>query len=62
MESTRTDEVVAAPVERVELFDETGTLIGVIRRPVVRDLLGPGREKVFLSRTGQRRRPAAHAA
>lgn len=62
MESMRTDEVVEAPVERVELFDDSGTLIGVIRRPVVSDLLGPGREKVFLSRAGQSRRPAAHAA
>lgn len=62
MESMRTDEVVEAPVERVELFDESGTLIGVIRRPVVTDLLGPGREKVFLSRAVPRRRAAAHAA
>ena len=38
---------------QVQLFDDQGRLIGVIRRPVDREVLGPGREKVFLSRRDQ---------
>lgn len=38
---------------QVQVFDDQGRLIGVIRRPVDREVLGPGREKVFLSRREQ---------
>lgn len=37
-------------VPKVELYDENGRLIGVITRPAVREVLGPGREKVYLAR------------
>ena len=52
----------ATVTDQVELFDEAGHLIGVIQRPAVRDLLGPGREKVYLSRCDERLLPSAHAA
>lgn len=32
------------------VFDECGGLIGTIHRPIVREPLGPGREKVYLER------------
>jgi hypothetical protein len=55
-------DVKETAMQQVQVFDETGRLIGVITRPVVTDVLGPGREKVYLAR----RRPAAertpHAA
>ena len=36
---------------QVQLLDETGRVIGVITRPVEPDeVLGPGREKVYLVR------------
>jgi hypothetical protein len=39
---------------RVDLFDANGRLIGTISRPVAADVLGPGREKVYLARRGDR--------
>lgn len=48
--------------KQVELYDDEGRLIGVIARPVVVDVLGPGREKVYLSRPAGRRRITSHAA
>ncbi len=48
---------------QVQLFDEQGRLIGTIVRPVVAEVVGPGAEKVYLARRGERRdRPAQHAA
>jgi hypothetical protein len=32
------------------LFDERGSFIGTIERPVAREALGPGRETVYLAR------------
>lgn len=46
--------------EQVELYDERGRLIGVITRPVVKDPVGPGREKVYLARRAER--STQHAA
>lgn len=40
---------------RIDLFDPNGRLIGSITRPVAVDVLGPGREKVYLARRAQRR-------
>ena len=46
----------------LELFDDSGRLIGVIARPVRPDVLGPGREKVYLSRPHGTARITSHAA
>jgi hypothetical protein len=46
--------------DQIQLYDDNGRLIGVIRRPVVPDVLGPGREKVYLARRTER--PTKHAA
>ena len=46
--------------KQLTIYDENGRLIGVISRPVVTDVLGPGREKVYLARRGADRKP--HAA
>lgn len=35
---------------RIELFDADGRLIGTIIRPVEPEVVGPGREKVYLAR------------
>ncbi|HRN54297.1 MAG TPA: hypothetical protein PK788_12445 [Gemmatimonadaceae bacterium] len=35
---------------RIELFDGNGRLIGTISRPIDAEVLGPGREKVYLAR------------
>jgi hypothetical protein len=36
---------------RIEIFDESGKLVGVIVRPIEPSTaLGPGREKVYLAR------------
>lgn len=35
---------------RIELFDANGRLIGTITRPVEPEVIGPGREKVYLAR------------
>jgi hypothetical protein len=35
------------------LFDERGTLIGIVQRPVARDPIGPGRETVYLARLAE---------
>jgi hypothetical protein len=44
------------------LFDERGSLIGTIDRPVQRDPVGPGRAKVYLARPeNTSKRPAAAA-
>jgi hypothetical protein len=47
--------------QQVQVLDEQGRVIGVISRPVEAEMLGPGREKVYLSRrlTGDR---TSHAA
>ncbi len=47
--------------QQVQVLDDEGRVIGVISRPVESDLLGPGREKVYLARRqpGQR---TSHAA
>jgi hypothetical protein len=36
--------------QQVQILDEQGRVIGVISRPVEAEILGPGREKVYLSR------------
>jgi len=41
---------------RIDVYDADGHLIGTISRPVDREALGPGREKVYLAR-----RPAPRA-
>jgi len=38
---------------RIDLFDANGGLIGTITRPVEAEILGPGREKVYLARRVQ---------
>jgi len=47
--------------QQVQILDESGRVIGVISRPVEAEILGPGREKVYLSRrlAGER---TSHAA
>jgi hypothetical protein len=45
---------------RIEVLDERGRVIGVITRPVAPEVLGPGREKVYLARSRPER--ASHAA
>lgn len=35
---------------RIDIFDVHGRLIGSITRPVAAEILGPGREKVYLAR------------
>ena len=45
------------------LYDDRGTLIGTILRPLARDPLGAGRETVYLARAAEpSERPAAVAA
>ncbi len=47
--------------KQVQLFDEQGRLIGVITRPIVpAEVVGPGREKVYLARRNADR--TSHAA
>lgn len=55
------------PDNLVNLFDDKGNLIGTIVRPVTRDVLGPGAEKVYLARLSDEKgvpasRSAQHAA
>lgn len=38
------------------VFDDRGRLVGTITRPVAREPLGAGREKVYLARPEQRQR------
>ena len=45
--------------EQVQLTDEQGQVIGVISAPIEAEVLGPGREKVYLARRDQR---TPHAA
>lgn len=47
--------------QQVQVIDEEGRTIGVISGPVEAEILGPGREKVYLSRrpSGER---TSHAA
>jgi hypothetical protein len=52
---------------QVQLYDDQGRLIGTIVRPVTREVLGPGAEKVYLARRSQGQgaahdRTAQHAA
>jgi hypothetical protein len=47
---------------RVELFDAHGRLIGAIERPVEDEILGPGREKVYLARRATRADRPSQAA
>ncbi len=44
---------------QVQILDEQGRLVGVISRPVEAEVLGPGREKVYLARPAER---TPHAA
>lgn len=44
---------------RIELFDGNGRLIGTISRPIDAEVLGPGREKVYLARRPATRDQAA---
>ena len=39
-----------APEVSLPLFNPDGTIIGTIVRPLSRDAVGPGREKVYLAR------------
>ncbi|MDH5233601.1 MAG: hypothetical protein OEW77_01490 [Gemmatimonadota bacterium] len=48
--TTATTTRTPGPATQVELYDGRGRLIGVITRPAVSEVLGPGREKVYLSR------------
>ena len=48
--------------KQVQVYDETGRLIGVITRPVLTDVLGPGREKVYLARRHAAADRTPHAA
>jgi hypothetical protein len=59
-----TDTVTRISESRIELFDRDGRLIGTISRPVESEVLGPGREKVYLARRQPRptRPPQDHAA
>jgi hypothetical protein len=45
---------------QVQILDEDGRTIGVITRPIELEVLGPGREKVYLSRRPTER--TSHAA
>ncbi len=36
--------------QQVQVLDEQGRVLGVISRPVESEILGPGREKVYLAR------------
>ena len=54
--------VKRSPQSRVDLFDTNGQLIGSISSPVATDILGPGREKVFLARRTPRVTQHAQAA
>lgn len=47
--------------QQVQVLDDEGRVIGVISRPVESDLLGPGREKVYLARRPEGQR-TSHAA
>ena len=47
---------------RIDLFDLNGRLIGSISRPVATEVLGPGREKVYLARRTQRNNQHPQAA
>ena len=44
------------------LFDERGTLIGTIERPLRRDPVGPGRDTVYLERSETLHNRSAEAA
>ncbi len=55
------DNVKRLSDNQIQLFDDHGTLIGVIRRPVEPEVLGPGREKVYLSRRDQAARTSQAA-
>ena len=46
----------------VELFDAEGRLIGSIERPLEDEILGPGREKVYLARRETRSGRSSQAA
>lgn len=46
----------------IELFDAQGRLIGSIERPVKDEILGPGREKVYLARREPRTERSSQAA
>ena len=48
--------------KQVQVFDESGRLIGIISQPVVTDILGPGREKVYLERDLPTAERTPHAA
>ena len=48
--------------KQIELFDEESRLIGVISRPVRPEVLGPGRDKVYLSREEPRGDRSSNAA
>ena len=44
------------------LLDDRGTIIGWIPNPVAKDVVGPGREKVYLARATPARAAAPRAA
>ena len=55
------DRMTRISEKQVQLYDEQGRLIGVITRPIVpAEVVGPGREKVYLARRIADRTP--HAA
>lgn len=47
---------------RIDLFDAHGRLIGSIERPVEAEILGPGREKVYLARRASHAGRSSQAA
>lgn len=47
---------------RIELFDDQGKLIGTIATPNAAEVLGPGREKVYLARRPVARTRGSQAA
>ena len=42
--------IIITPAGTYCLYDERGRLVGTIAQPVERQPVGPGREKVFLTR------------
>lgn len=59
-----TDPVTRLSDSRIELRDADGRVIGTVSRPVDPDVVGLGREKVYLARRSARpeRPPQNHAA
>jgi hypothetical protein len=55
-------DVICNSDSEIEVFDETGRMIGTITRPVDGVVLGPGRQKVYLARRAPRADQHSQAA